>query len=706
MTDQVSTGAALSQPVAIKSPPTTEPESLLEQAIPHQVAQARCRVTARSLLLGLLLAVGMAALNCWVQTQYNVYFLGGVQMPFGALFGLAFLILAINLPLRVMRRFVPRSESFLPPLSAAELLTTYSMMVFAALISTPGTDNFFLTTGPALFYFSTPENGWANLFYEHVPPWFAPGWNGATYQKEVVEQMYLGGLSFSQIPWHAWTVVLIAWSVFLLLVYSMLFFVALLFRRQWIENESLSFPLVQLPLQMVETDGQGAPPARVFWSNPVMWWGVALSAALHFILGMGAYYPDWPVLAGFQKSAVALQLTERPWNAAGSIGAEFYLGGIGIAYLLTREVSLSFWFFFLVIKLQMVVAEQSGFSVGALRRDTYLGSPTFISFQSVGGWLMMAALLIWTARDFLGKLAHEAFTSNRTLEGEPFSPRFVVGGFLGTFAALLTWCWFAGIPVLLALTFLGLYLLVSLVLTRLVIEGGFLFPQVTFSATELMTTGLLGSSIVGAASLAKFSFLQPVLFSDMRSNTLPAFMHTLKIADSLQLDRRALRRLMGGVASAVAVSLATTILVSLYTLYSAGGLATYSWFSQGGPRGVFNSAASAIQAQPGVDPNNVLWMGVGATVVGLLTIARSRFLWFPLHPLGYLVAPGYPITRLWFSFFLGWLIKTLIMRFGGGDTYVRVRPFMIGLILGNLCAMVFWMLIGFFKGTQIQFWPA
>jgi hypothetical protein len=90
-----------------------------------------------------------------------------------------------------------------------------------------------------------------------------------------------------------------------------------------------------------------------------------------------------------------------------------------------------------------------------------------------------------------------------------------------------------------------------------------------------------------------------------------------------------------------------------------------------------------------------------------MTVARSRFLWFPLHPLGYIVATGYPIQRLWFSFFLGWAIKTLVMKYGGGGAYSQFRPFMIGLIFGNISAMVFWMLLSLWLGIQPSgYWPA
>jgi hypothetical protein len=51
-----------------------------------------------------------------------------------------------------------------------------------------------------------------------------------------------------------------------------------------------------------------------------------------------------------------------------------------------------------------------------------------------------------------------------------------------------------------------------------------------------------------------------------------------------------------------------------------------------------------------------------------MMLARSRFLWFPLHPLGLLMSLTYPMNTLWFSIFLGWGCKVMITRFGGTDT--------------------------------------
>jgi hypothetical protein len=404
-----------------------------------------------------------------------------------------------------------------------------------------------------------------------------------------------------------------------------------------------------------------------------------------------------------------MNFTERPWDAMGSIGAEVHLGGIGLAYLLTREMSFSFWFFFLVQKFELALCPMLGIPDVGVLKDTYQGRPTFITFQSVGGWVALAAILIWTARQHLMGLLRAAWRSDgstrQVFADEPFSPRFVVLGFLISFSALLAWSFFAGINIWIAAAFFAIYLLSSMVLTRAVIEGGFLFSQLTFAPLEWMTTGMFGAAAIGAGDLTRLSFLNATLMRDARTNILPGFMHTMKIAHELRIERQGQRRLLGGVAAAILVTLVVTLWLSVCTLYGKGALSLYSFLFQG-PQNVLNGASIMITTQPGFSAANGLWMTVGAGMVWLLTFARSRFLWFPFHPIGYIMSSSAAVSRWWFSYFVGWLVKSLIMKYGGSGAHRLARPFMIGLILGNLAAMVFWMLIGFHSGIQIPYWPA
>ncbi|MBW3635070.1 MAG: hypothetical protein KY445_01235 [Armatimonadetes bacterium] len=675
---------------------------------PNGAARADAvRVTWRAIVLGLLLCVGLAALNAWIETVENVHFLGGVHLPLGAIFVLGVLIVGVNSVLKAARGvpLVPR------PFSAAELLTIYAMMLFGAIVSTPGTETFFLTVGAGLFYFATRENRWAETFYSYVPPSFAPGWDGVRYQREVIEGLYTGGISFAEVPWHAWMPMLISWSVFLFGCYATLFFASILLRRQWIENEALTFPLIELPLRMVDVDERNShPPARAFWGDRGLWLGAGAAFALHVLRGMNNFYPDWPIIPSFQGNAFSIQMTEGPWRALGTLRGEYFLGGIGIAYLLTRELSGSMWMFFWIMQFQLVAAEMLGFPVATLPKDNSQGRPLFITYQSIGAWAMLAALLLWTARGHLKLMFRAAWNPQSAIRtphsSEPFSPRAAVVGFGLSLVGLLAWCWFAGMNPLIAGLFITMYVMASLVLARLVVEGGFIFPQLPFSPLDWMTGGLLGASVIGAGDLTRLGFLQTVLFSDARTNMLPAWLHTLKIAHAQSFSPRDTRRLMLAGFAAVAVSLAVTIGVTLTALYANGALSAYGWFTKNGPTGTWNGTATMMRTNAALDPLNWGWFAIGAGVVWGIMALRSRLLWFSLHPLGYIVATGYPITRLWLSFFLGWLVKTLVLKYGGSDSAQRLRPFMVGLILGNALAMVFWMIAGYFLGGQIQYWPA
>jgi hypothetical protein len=73
----------------------------------------------------------------------------------------------------------------------------------------------------------------------------------------------------------------------------------------------------------------------------------------------------------------------------------------------------------------------------------------------------------------------------------------------------------------------------------------------------------------------------------------------------------------------------------------------------------------------------------GALFTIFLAGMRARFLWWPFHPAGYLVAGSFGLFRLWLPIFVSWLAKTFILRYGGLQGYRRALPFFLGLVLGE-----------------------
>ena len=51
-----------------------------------------------------------------------------------------------------------------------------------------------------------------------------------------------------------------------------------------------------------------------------------------------------------------------------------------------------------------------------------------------------------------------------------------------------------------------------------------------------------------------------------------------------------------------------------------------------------------------------------------------------------------------FSVFLAWLIKTVILKYGGPVLFRHAKPFFFGLILGQFTVAGLWLIIDYFTG--------
>jgi hypothetical protein len=101
------------------------------------------------------------------------------------------------------------------------------------------------------------------------------------------------------------------------------------------------------------------------------------------------------------------------------------------------------------------------------------------------------------------------------------------------------------------------------------------------------------------------------------------------------------------------------------------------------------------------DQAQALWYGAGALWIALTVFLRTSFFWFP-HPIGFIMLVNPLMAQLWFSFFLGWVCKRVVVRYGGKTTYDRVRGIFIGLIAGELIAIIVWAGISLWTGVDLS----
>jgi len=95
------------------------------------------------------------------------------------------------------------------------------------------------------FWFATPENEWKELFWQYIPRWLAVD------DISVLRGYYEGESSFYNAQYiKKWIVPLLWWSAFYFVVLFIILCINVIFRKQWTEREKLSYPIIQLPLEM------------------------------------------------------------------------------------------------------------------------------------------------------------------------------------------------------------------------------------------------------------------------------------------------------------------------------------------------------------------------------------------------------------------------------------------------------------------------
>jgi hypothetical protein len=87
-------------------------------------------------------------------------------------------------------------------------------------------------------------------------------------------------------------------------------------------------------------------------------------------------------------------------------------------------------------------------------------------------------------------------------------------------------------------------------------------------------------------------------------------------------------------------------------------------------------------------------MAVGAGITLLLGIFRARFAGFPLSPAAYVLNVSWANDLFWCDMFIAWVVKSLILRYGGIKGYRQALPFFLGLILGDFVTGSVWSIIG------------
>ena len=603
--------------------------------------------------------------------------LGATHMPPAAI-GVLIVLLSANALARKMSKHLR--------LNSAELAVIYFMLVCAALLSSFGLVGQLLPSLVGINYYANPQDHvWRDMFYPHISKWLVP-WDPSGPEQQLVSVRFYEGLRAGEsVPWANWVVPIIAWLIFAFLLFFLMACVATLFRKQWVDNEKLTFPLVQLPMEMIN-EQTSAP----FFRNKAMWCGFALPAIIYGLNGLHSNFPNVPgIPSSFALNALFIH---RPLNEMIFTPLVLSFSIIGFSYLLPLDVTFSMWFFLLFFRLQDLIALYLGHHLDPA--PLYGASRYYQSYQSAGAFVAIVISMLWLARPHLRMIKERVFGNPKTEidRNEYMSYRFAFWGGVFAFLLMLVWLRAAGMSPMVAFFLISTFVfIIMLVLTRYVSEVGLLMLQPVFRPLDLWAVAVPKGAL-GAQNLTVASFLNGIFMRDPR-NVMPVFMDSMKGADSVLARRRAMAV---GAVVAVGIGAFVAVMFQLWVVYTRGGLNLNSWLYHVNPRLYFSEAETVLKGTVPFDYRAPVWFSVGTVFTFFLYAMRSRFWWWPFHPLGYAIGCAWPAVVYWSSFFVGWIVKSNILRYGGAITYRRFRPFFLGLILGEFAMGILWALLTYF----------
>ena len=480
-------------------------------------------IRTRAFVLGFILAVLICALTPFNNVYRNATPLGGGYFPLAPFYLLFWLTL-----ITAFSRKVFKIDALL---TGTELIFTWGLMLLVSGIAYTGFARTFFINLTAPFYFASVENRWQEILQPLLPGNLFPQGSAA------IELLYnglkggqdMGWIELSlNIPWAAWVLPFFSWGIFMIICYFLILCLIHIISHQAMESERMNFPLLIVPKMLQRAVDE--KKLSSFFGNKFLLVGISIPFCLHLLNGLNFYFPSFPhintlVLAGpyFPQQGILTGFIK--------LKLYFYPAFIGFAFLASKQVSFSFWFFYILGAFFTGLLSVMGLSFPASELGTTFG-PTLSSpeeTQMVGAFLVFAAFLVWLARFHFKDITQNAFNFKHHPSGQTHMGDKIA--FWGTgigFFALIVWFSFHGVTLGQSILLIVFFILFTMVATRVICQGGVTYFTLTVAPLDAINT-IIGLKIFSSLALILGSISQKIMFLDLRESVAPSILHNLRI---------------------------------------------------------------------------------------------------------------------------------------------------------------------------------
>jgi len=535
---------------------------------------------------------------------------------------------------------------------------------------------------------------------------------------DAVQKMVTGGFATD---WSLWMPTVVFWSAYYFVFFFLSSSMMLLFRRRWIDIERIPFPHVLATYETIKRISPSSEPkGRGKWFLIGMVIGVLFMLQLVFTY----LFPWWPDILLWRAAGQNAPGCFHP-PAGDTLGSSI-VGWVGFSkdplsfamfYLAPLNVSFTVWVVTLVMLALTQIAYALGYYTGLLTvsgccrifgfsgtSSFAFGPPFYWSYvATLGGVIGIFIMVLWNSRSYLAEtvraVRHQ--TGPEIEQKEPFSYRTIYMMLAASIILVLLFLFSAGLGLASALVIL--------------VFGGFINV-----ISQLYIMGLTGMNYIGDRGvwggwpLILVWPTQPSAYTTdyLMSHTffVTAQNHpshgmliqgmtagqAYKMAD---ISGFSMKHIYYLIVMGTIIAIPTAIATRVWVLNTLGTGRVPIW----GACGIDTLCGNAFSWSFGGGISTMVKYGcvaAGAVITIALFLLQSRFVWWPINPIGFIVAAG--SSTIWFgswdAFFVAWVAKTLTLRIGGSKTYEQYGvPIAGGMVAGVTLGSFIAYIVGMYK---------
>lgn len=635
----------------------------LEQQSIQGAADASGFPSLRSVVIGCIMCavIGVAGPYWTIYLQTSRMFAD--YHTAGATFFLVFLFVIFNLGLgRVWKPLALRTD---------ELTAIGAMMLVGGSIATSGLIAYFMPAISSVYYFATSANNWALDIWPHLPKSLSPlDPNGATI---AIQKFWTGLPEGEPIPWGPWIGPLLTWGIFLMAIFACMMAIMTIMRKQWVDHEHLSFPIAQVPAELCAAAGPGQG-SSIFRSK-AFWIGMGVTFLMASIGGV-AHYLGGEVFLRIRHWVV---FAEDPWRLP--IYADLVV--VGLVFLIPNKIAFTIWF--VALGSWLVRSLMKSYNLSMANEWIYGGE---MNHLAMGATVTFVIASLWLSRGHLKRVLRCALGRGEAGydRGEPSSYRTAFITIVLGLIVMLVWFGRMGLRFPYALVLVLVTLAIFFAMARVVAQCGLPMASPPIYPTNVMATAF-GTGGLGSKQISVLGMHLGWHF-DMRNSVMSGSGHGMYLA------RQRRSGLFWAMLAGLLITYVCAYFCTVWVCYRYGGVNMDGWFFNTYPKHVpWTWTKGAIVDHGGPSYARMIWAGAGALIMTGLFLAHHMFFWWPLHPVGMLICSSHMVYFFWFSVFLAWLIKVLLVAIGGPATFRPARRFFIGAVMGYFLAGGTWAII-------------